>query len=107
MIELLFTIPMIVLTLTGAGWFLKVEWDQGRCAYITFEKTHAQLTGSSPLSGANLSASAYGGRVQIQVSPESVQGSADCGSSTEQVGLPQLDPQSDPGSQPVPEMTPL
>lgn len=106
MIELLFTIPMIVLTLTGAGWFLKVEWDQGRCAYIAFEKTHAQLTGASPLLGANLSASSYGGRVQVQVSSDSVQGSADCGSSSENVALPQLDPE-DSNPQPVPEMTPL
>ncbi len=106
MIELLFTIPMIVLTLTGAGWFLKVEWDQGRCAYITFEKTHAQLTGASPLAGPSL-ASSYGGRVQVRVSSDSVQGSGDCGSSSEKVALPQLDPDSDADTQPATEMTPL
>lgn len=90
MLDLVFAITTVVLTLSGAGWLLKVEWDQGRCAYIVFEQTHANVSGSAPLP---LSGS-YGGSVRIDSQPDSVQGSADCGGSSEQVSLPRLDPSS-------------
>jgi hypothetical protein len=90
-IELVFSILAIAITLSGTGWLLKFGWDKGKCAYVVFEQTHAQVSHSSPLPLSD----PYSGSVRIEASNDSVTGTADCGQSTEQVTLPELDPETE------------
>ena len=91
LIELLYSLSTVVLSITAAGWLLKIEWDRGRCAYVVFEQTHAQVSNSPPISVGQ----DYGGPIQVQTqaSQDSVDGTAQCGQSSETVSLPQLDPE--------------
>lgn len=52
-LEFAISATVIAVLLSGAGWVLKAEWDRGRCAYLTFERTHSVLTDTeeSPASG--------------------------------------------------------
>jgi hypothetical protein len=88
-LELLFSLITVVITITAAGWMLKFEWDKGQCAYIVFERTHAQIADSTPPS------SPWGEQfpVQIEDRPDSTEGTALCGQSSESVTLPKLEPQ--------------
>jgi hypothetical protein len=47
LVELLMSLSTVVVSITAAGWLLKVQWDQGRCAYIVFEQTHAEIFNES------------------------------------------------------------
>lgn len=88
-VELLASISTVVVAVSVAGFMLKVEWDRGKCAYIVFEKTHAQVANSLP------PLNPWGGEVPVQVQnlPDSAEGNGLCGQSTEAVSLPQLDPE--------------
>jgi hypothetical protein len=89
LLELLASISTVAVTLGAAGWLLKVEWDQGKCAYVVFEKTHAQVAHSRPpRSPAWLDAP-----VGIEDFPDAVKGDANCGESHEAVTLPKLEPE--------------
>lgn len=89
-VELIASLSTVVLTITAAGWLMKVEWDRGKCAYIVFEKTHAQATHSLPplfTWGSDMP-------VQVQNVPGGTEGTGICGQSAERVSLPQLDPEA-------------
>jgi hypothetical protein len=73
----------VILTLSGAGWVLRAEWDRARCAYLVFEVTHSKLVGApAPATPAPVSVTDQG---------DSVVGHGVCGQSTETVRLPKLE----------------
>jgi hypothetical protein len=94
MVELLAAIVSVAVTISFAGWFLKVEWDRGKCAYIVFEHTHAEVSNSTPPRTPPW----FSAPIEIHDLPDTVQGSSQCGQAEESVMLPKLDPSSpDPG----------
>ena len=84
MAEFLISLGLAVTALSGAAWVWKAEWERTRCAYLVFEKTHAELVGRSgtraffPMTVADR--------------PDSVEGFGQCGPEVrERVRLPKLE----------------
>lgn len=44
-LELSVTAALISITLVGAGWLIRAQWDRAKCAYLVFESTHATRAG--------------------------------------------------------------
>ena len=88
-VELLISVSVLMITLSGVGWVFKAEWDRGKCVYFVFEKTHATLVGAKiPNSNRWMDST-----IVVQNLPEGAKGVALCGGSPETVLLPQLEPQ--------------
>jgi hypothetical protein len=88
-VELLISVSVLMITVSGVGWVFKAEWDRGKCVYFVFEKTHAALIGTkSPNSRRWMDSP-----IDVQSLPEGAKGVALCGGSPEMVSLPQLEPQ--------------
>jgi hypothetical protein len=66
-----------------AGLLIQAEWYRSQCAYLTFEATHARLTGR------------HGVRshfdIQIVETADRIQGVGHCGNAVEKVELPVLE----------------
>ena len=88
LLELIASILTVVLTVASSGWLMKIEWDRGRCAYIVFENTHAQVANSPPPDTPPW----FSSRISIHDLPDAVEGSSHCGESEESVTLPKLEP---------------
>jgi len=88
-VELLISVSVLMITLSGVGWVFKAEWDRGKCIYFVFEKTHAALIGTKSLNSSRWMDSP----IDVQNLPEGAKGVALCGGSPETVSLPQLEPQ--------------
>jgi hypothetical protein len=93
-VELLISVSVLMITLSGVGWVFKAEWDRGKCVYFVFEKTHAALVGTKSLHSSRWMDST----IVVQSLPEGAKGTALCGGSPETVSLPQLEPNSKIGS---------
>lgn len=90
LLEFLASIVTVVLTVSMAGWMLHLEWDKGKCVYLAFEYTHAQVANSPP----PLSPAWYSAPVHVRNLPSEAQGNAQCGQASESVSLPKLDPEA-------------
>ena len=82
-LELTFSAGLVALTLAGAGWVLQAEWNRGRCAYLTFETTHARLVGRRPNATAR--------QVETEENEREVRGEGRCGKIVEKVALRRLE----------------
>ena len=83
LIEFVFSSALVVLTVAGAGFLFKAEWQRAKCAYVVFEKTHAKVVGSGdPVPGVP---------VTFEETEDGVSGSALCGRAQERVSLPKLE----------------
>jgi hypothetical protein len=87
-VELLISVSVLMITVTGVGWVFKAEWDHGKCIYFVFEKTHAALIGTK-IPSSNIWMDSP---IDVQNLPEGAKGIAFCGGSPETVSLPQLEP---------------
>lgn len=94
-LELLISSTVLTVLVAGAGWIIKAEWDRGKCAYLVFEKTHAELTEEDegeesqlrPLSSLVSKAS----EIQITDTTEEVAGAGHCGGASETLHLRKLE----------------
>jgi len=85
LIEFALSSTAVLLTLTAAGWVLRAHWDRARCAYLTFETTHAELIGKPRVS--------IRVPILIQETPEGYEGSGACGKASEKVSLRKIEPE--------------
>ena len=84
LLEFTFSMGLVLITLTGAGWLLKAYWDRTRCAYLVFETTHAQLVGRVLPRPFRLN-------ITVGETSRSVEGKGVCGDVHEQVILNRLE----------------
>lgn len=82
MTEFLLGLLFSCAAVAAACGLLRAEWDRTRCAYVTFEATHARLTGSRARQDL---------RVRLSEDAEEVRGEGSCGSARESVRLPRLE----------------
>jgi hypothetical protein len=82
MTEFVLSLMLAIIASAGAAGLLREEWERTRCAYLTFEATHARLVGSSAMQDA---------RVRIEDGVRSVRGTGYCGNARERVELPRLE----------------
>jgi hypothetical protein len=80
--ELLISSALILVTLSGAGWVLRAQWDRTRCAYLAFEKTRAKLQGSEV---------AWSAQIRFRENADSLETQVTCGGATEKVSLKKLE----------------
>jgi hypothetical protein len=94
-VELLISVSVLMITVSGVGWVFKAEWDRGKCVYFVFEKTHAALVGTkSPNASRRIDSridSMLDSTIVVQNLPEGAKGVALCGGSPETVSLPKLE----------------
>jgi hypothetical protein len=93
LIELLGSLSLLVLAVTGGGTLLKTEWNRLKCAYLVFEIGHQKLTqeANDADSGRSVRIDYENGLVNVQVQGEGILASAQCGQSHESVKLPNLE----------------
>ena len=82
-LDLLITSTLIALTITGAGWVLRAQWDRARCAHLVFEKAHARLFGLGP--------GALSVGLRVADAGDAVEAEAQCGDARERVRLRKLE----------------
>jgi hypothetical protein len=82
LLEMAISFAVITITLTGASWVLKAEWNRFQCAYLTFEAVHAKMTGSFQRIHP---------KTTVVDNGNSVIGLGVCGGVREQVELPYLE----------------
>lgn len=86
-LELILSLTLIAVTLTGAGWLLHAQWTRAKCAYLVFEHTRSRLSGIlayRPGQSAKVS-------IRIHEDENEVQGSGICGEAREKVSLRKLE----------------
>jgi hypothetical protein len=106
-LELVVSTTVIAILLSCAGFILKAEWDRGKCAYLSFEATHAAMSedpgtpetpevndqpqigsgGLKPLSEKLARRRPVSSQVQVSRSDSGVNGVGGCGDAKEGVSF--------------------
>ncbi len=85
-VEFGMTAGLIVLTLAGAAWIVKAQWDRDRCAYFAFQAAHESLMGALSVGWKRET----GFEVHLWEDPNNVHAEAICGDAKEAVTLAKL-----------------
>lgn len=85
LLELTLGGALLILSLTGATWLLRLEWRRLQCAHLVFEATRGALRDEAPPRDRPEV------RIRITASGEEVTGEGKCGNLRERVGLRRLE----------------
>jgi hypothetical protein len=85
LLELTLGGALLILSLTGATWLLRIEWRRLQCAHLVFEATRGALRGEPPPRASP------DVRIRITARDEGVTGDGKCGDLQERVGLRRLE----------------
>lgn len=91
--EFLLGLGLITLTIAGSGWLLAAQWQQAKCAYLTFQRTRQALDLAGDKRSPEMLPRAIGGiqKIELRMEPTGVSGVGRCGTFPETVKLKSLE----------------